>query len=245
MQIAQIERSNLMHQETTQRFIDLLQLPQPPIGLAFIENVPEGIRRTARRVPSACTFWRLAEQGVFYATAEDHQNCPIGMMTMGFVMPESAQQRAQELVEAMASVQYFSPAEVSALPVVKKPHQSIVYGRLDQMPLTADVILCILNTQQAMLITEAMGNVNWLQGGQAAFGRPTCGVIPRTLLTGEASLSFGCVGARTYVNLSPGELVLTIPGGKFAELVEKLETIVAANNALASFHQQQKAAFPA
>lgn len=239
------ERSSNLYQDLAQRFSTLLQLERPPIGLAFVEEIPNNIIHENKRVPSACTFWRLGEQGVFYAGAEDHQECPIGMMTMGFVMPEASQQRAQALVGTMASVQYFSPAEVSALPIVKKPHEYIVYGRLDQLPVEADVVLCRLNTQQAMLIAEAMGNVNWLQGGQAAFGRPTCGVIPRTLQTGETSMSFGCVGARTYIELSPSELILTIPGEKFADLVSKLEIIVAANDALAPFHQQQKAAFPA
>jgi len=237
--------SVILYQDLTKRFMDSLQLKHTPVGLAFVENVPESIQHSATRVPSACTFWRLAEQGVFYATAEDHQECPIGMMTMGFTMSASVQERAQGLVQTMASVQYFSPDEVSALPVVKKPHESIVYGRLDQLPIEADVVLCILDTQQAMLVAEALGQVNWLQGGQSAFGRPTCGVIPRTLVTGETSMSFGCVGARTYIGLSPAEVVLTVPAERFAELVERLQTIVAANAALAPFHQQQKARFSA
>jgi uncharacterized protein (DUF169 family) len=79
-----------LYQDLTNRFAALLQLSHVPVGLAFVEAVPENIQHQATRVPSACTFWRLAEQGVFYATAEDHQECPIGMMTMGFTMPESA-----------------------------------------------------------------------------------------------------------------------------------------------------------
>jgi len=233
-----------LYQELVQRFTGQLQLTQPPVGLSFVEDAPEGVAHTEGRVPSACTFWRRAEQGVFYAAGEDHSECPIGMMTMGFIMPESEQQRAQLLVETMASVQYFSPSEVSALPVVKKPHQSIVYGRLDQFPIEADVVLCIIDTQQAMLIAEAMGNMNWLQsGGQSAFGRPTCAIIPRTLHTNQLSMSFGCVGARTYTGLTPSELVLTIPGSQFAVLVERLQTAVNANAALAPFHQGQKARF--
>lgn len=233
-----------MYQELAQRFSGLLQLKQPAIGLAFVESAPEGVQHTGSHVPSACTFWRLAEKGVFYAGAEDHKECPIGVLTMGFPMPEASQQRAQELVQTMASVQYFSPAEVSALPTVQKPHEYVVYGRLDQLPVEADVVLCILDTYQAMLVAEAMGNVNWLQGGQSAFGRPTCAVIPRALQTGATSLSFGCVGARTYINLSPSELVLSVPGQDFATLVDRLQTIVDANAALAPFHQQQKTAFP-
>ena len=235
-----------MQQDLVRRFSELLQLKQPAVGLAFVEGVPQGVAHSTTGVPSACTFWRLAEQGVFYATAEDHQECPIGMLTMGFQMSESAQQRAQGLVETMASVQYFSPAEVADLPVVKKPHDTIVYGRLDQFPLEPDVVLAIIDTQQAMLLSEALGTMSWLQhGGQSAFGRPTCAVIPRALQTSETSMSFGCVGARTYINLLPGELVLTFPGGSLAGLVERLETTVNANNALAPYHQQQKARFSA
>ncbi len=233
-----------MYQDLANRFNDLLELKQSPVGLAFVDDVPAEVPHTNSRVPSACTFWRLAEQGVFFATAEDHQECPIGMMTMGFTMPEASQQRAQELVQTMADVQYFSPAEVAALPVIKKPHQSIIYGRLDQFPIEADIVLCILDTQQAMLIAEALGNVNWLHdGGQSAFGRPTCAVIPRTMQTGDTSMSFGCVGARTYIGLTPSEVVLTIPASEFASLVDRLEVTTAANAALAPFHQQQKARF--
>src|SRR5436309_10754378 len=166
------------------------------------------------------------------------------MMTMGFTMPEASQERAQALVQTMADVQYFSPSEVAALPIVKKPHKSIVYGRLDQFPIEADVVLCILDTQQAMLVAEAMGNMNWLQsGGQSAFGRPTCAVIPRTMQTNQISMSFGCVGARTYTGLTPSEIVLTVPGSEFAGLVERLQTPVAANSALVPFHQGQKDRF--
>lgn len=235
-----------MDQHITQRLTELLTLKQPPIGLAFVDEVPEQVQHTQKRVPSACTFWRLAEQDVFYATAQDHQECPIGMMTMGFVMPETEQQRAQSLVETMASVQYFSPAEVSALPVVKKQHQYVVYGRVDQFPIEADVVFCIIDTQQAMLVAEALGTMDWLHtGGQSAFGRPTCAVIPRTMQTNQTSMSFGCIGARTYTGLTPSELVLTIPGNTLQGLVERLETIVAANAALAPFHEQQKARFSA
>lgn len=235
-----------MYQDLTRRFVELLQLKQQPVGLAFVDIIPEGVAHTNRRVPSACTFWRLAEQGVFYATAEDHQECPVGMITMGFPMSEAVQQRAQGLVETMSSVQYISPEEAQALPTVTKPHQSIVYGRLDQFPGEADVVLCILGPQQAMLVAESQDHANWLQKvGESAFGRPTCAVIPRVLKTGNSGMSFGCVGARTYVNLAPSDMILALPIAEFAPLVKRLETIVAANAALAPFHQGQKEKFSA
>ena len=100
--LGKTERRLILYQKLVQQFTEQLQVKQPPIGLAFVEDVPAGIQHSTTGVPSACTFWRLAEQGVFYATAEDHKQCPIGMMTMGFTMPETDQQRAQALVETMA-----------------------------------------------------------------------------------------------------------------------------------------------
>ncbi len=48
-----------------------------------------------------------------------------------------------------------------------------------------------------------------------------------------------------FVDDVPVEVSHTIPGSEFAMLVERLETITAANAALAPFHQQQKARFSA
>jgi uncharacterized protein (DUF169 family) len=230
-----------MDQALVQRFTALLQLSRPPVGLAFVEEVPQGIAHTTVGVPSACTFWRLAERDVFYTSADDHQQCPIGMITMGFLAPQALDEQARALLETMAQIGYFSPAEIARLPVVTKPHKIIVYGRLDRLPLEPDVILCILDARQAMLVAEAEGSVNWLQGGQVAFGRPTCGVIPRTLHAGQPSLSFGCAGARTYVELTPAQMILALPGTHLAALVERLATMVAANEQLSPLHQQQKA----
>ena len=62
----------IVYQDLVRRFGDLLQLKQPPVGLTFVDSIPENVEHTGRRVPSACTFWRLADQGVIYATAADH-----------------------------------------------------------------------------------------------------------------------------------------------------------------------------
>ncbi|WP_322480378.1 DUF169 domain-containing protein [Thermogemmatispora sp.] len=235
----------MIDRELVERFTALLGLVRPPVGLAFVNEVPPGVEHTTVGVPSACTFWRLAEQSVFYATADDHQQCPIGMITMGFLSPAALDERARSLVQTMANIGYFSPEELRSLPVVEKEHSAIVYGRLDRFPVEPDIVLALLDARQAMLVAEAQGAVNWLQGGQLAFGRPTCGIIPRTLRTGQPSLSFGCVGARTYVGMEPSQMVLALVGSHFPELVTHLEGSVAANEALAPFHAQQKANCPA
>jgi uncharacterized protein (DUF169 family) len=67
-----------------------LELDTPPIAISFVQAPPPGVPTTEAVVPSACTFWRRAEQGVFYAPASAHLNCAIGAMVMGF---DSGRQR--------------------------------------------------------------------------------------------------------------------------------------------------------
>jgi uncharacterized protein (DUF169 family) len=69
--------------ETAGRIATLLELELPPIALTFVDERSAGLETTDAVVPSAGAFWRQAEQGVFYAPAEAHFNCPIGAMVMG------------------------------------------------------------------------------------------------------------------------------------------------------------------
>lgn len=75
------------------RLTAALALDNPPIGLAFASEPPAGVVVSDRIVPSSCAFWRQAGQGVFYAPAESHFNCPVGAMVMGFELPGEIQQQ--------------------------------------------------------------------------------------------------------------------------------------------------------
>jgi uncharacterized protein (DUF169 family) len=229
------------YQSQAQQLADLLGLASPPVALAFVEAQPASVDRTTRHVPSACTFWRQAEQGVFYAEAPEHAECPIGVLTMGFELSEAQQPGAMQLIQSMCNLHYLSIDEVAALPKVTKPHQGIVYGPLADMPVPPDAVLLIVNAYQAMLVAEAadalqLGNT----AGQVSFGRPACSVIPRALASGQVMQSLGCIGARTYVGLDPQESVVVVPGARLDALVDRLATIVAANRTLAEFHANRK-----
>ena len=67
---------------------DRIPLDKSPIGLAFVDQQPSEVSRIGKAVPSSCAFWREAESGVFYASAEDHYNCTLGAMVMGFELTD-------------------------------------------------------------------------------------------------------------------------------------------------------------
>ena len=73
-------------------------------------------------------------------------------------------------------------------------------------------------------------------------GRPTCAVVPAVIQGGRSVSSLGCIGNRVYTALSPTTISTSLfPGEHIDALVEKLATIVDANQALAEYHQQRQA----
>ena len=219
-----------------------LGLPRPPIGLAFVDEPPAGIKRPDGVVPSACSFWRMAERAVFYALEEEHLHCPIGVMTMGFQIPADRQAEAESIVNTMCELEYISPEEASALPSVPKGHRGIVYGPLAQMPVEPDVALFFCKPGQAMFLAESCGSITWTGQGMTAFGRPTCAAIPMALQAGNASVSMGCIGFRVYTGIPDEEMMIAVPRHELRSLVDRLDTIVSANSALEEFHTQRQAA---
>ena len=78
-----------------------LGLQRPPIAVAFVDQPPAAAERVEEAVPSACSFWRMAERAVFYASEEEHRHCPVGMMTMGFQVAPEGQSEAEAIVTAL------------------------------------------------------------------------------------------------------------------------------------------------
>ena len=218
-----------------------LGLPRPAIGLAFVDGPPAGIEWPDGAVPSACSFWRMAERQVFYAAEEEHFNCPIGVMTMGFQVPAERQEEAESIINTMCELEYFDPEETSALPSVSGTHKGIVYGPLAQMPVEPDVALFFCKPGQAMLLAESCGSFSWTSEGMTAFGRPTCAAIPVALQSMKASASMGCIGFRVYTGIPDEEMMIAIPRSELKGLVDRMETTVSANSALEAFHTQRRA----
>src|SRR5437868_12394569 len=123
----------MSNQEIAATLRDQLKLAAPPIGIAFVTEAPQDVPAAGERIPSSCAMWRLAEQGIFYAPPESHFNCPVGAAVLGLELPEALQEELMGLVETMASVGYFDPAEAAQLPAVKGPKHGALYGPLAEL----------------------------------------------------------------------------------------------------------------
>jgi uncharacterized protein (DUF169 family) len=224
---------------------DALDLKLPPVALSFAKERPAGIPEFRDEVPSACALWRRAEHGVFFASAETHSNCPIGVLTMGFSMSEEQKLTLMDLVGKISELGYIHPAEAGNIPSVPGEKQGIVYGPLESFPGTPDAVLLWVSGAAAMLLSEATGSARWSadRHGTPTFGRPSCGAIPMALTSEAPTFSLGCTGMRTFTAVDPNLQLAVLPNATLPQLRARLEAMTAVNAQMANYYAAQRARF--
>ena len=235
----------MAYTEFANNLAEKLKLSHTPIGIAFLNEAPAGVRHYQEAVPSACTFWKAAESELFYATAPDHYNCPIGAITQGFHIPQPVSDNAMELIGMMGKMSYLEAAEAGNVPTVEKKHNVIVYGPLkDFGEIQPDVALLIATPFQAMMISEASGLASWgTEHESRMLGRPACAVIPSSLNSNDTTVSMACMGARTFAGILDQELLISIPAHALEELQSRLPVILDANVGMKKFYDTHKGNF--
>ena len=229
------------YRDVAQTLSDRLDLRTPPVALSFVTERPAGVDRLEEPMPSSCAFWRAAEARVFYASADEHFNCPIGAMVMGFELPGDVQDELRTLVGDMCECDYISDDEPAGIPSVEGDKAGIVYGPLAELPIRADLILLWLTPRQAMLMAEAVEFVSWKQDpGARVFGRPACSALPLARRESHATLSFGCTGMRTFTEIGDDRALGVIPGERIEEFVERLEAACDVNETMRRYYEQRR-----
>lgn len=218
--------------------VESLGLSRPPVALTFASERPPGVSLAPNAVPSTCSFWRQAEHKVFYASAEDHFNCTIGAMVMGFELPAEVSQELGDLVTRMCGECYLNEDEAARIPTVQQKSAGILYGPLAEFPAAPDLIVMWLIPHQAMIFNEAMGGTNWAGELMEISGRPGCAALPRALHGHKPTMSLGCAGVRTFARIGDDELLAVVPGDQGEQVVAALERTVNANAAMSAVYQE-------
>jgi uncharacterized protein (DUF169 family) len=163
----------------------------------------------------------------------------VGAHTHGVDLPAETASQLGGLLEMMSRIQYIRMDEVPLIPRRGTAFEVVIYAPLAATPVDPDVVIVQGNAKQVMLLAEALHAAGPYQDPEVGL-RPTCAIIPTATEAGRASLSLGCIGNRVYTGLADSELYVAIPGPQLGTVLERLETIVAANRTLEEFHQQQE-----
>jgi uncharacterized protein (DUF169 family) len=218
-----------------------LGVTRRPIAVAFRDAAPAGVAPFTGTEPSGCSFWRVAGQGrVFYTVPADHHNCPIGSYTHGLTLPPARAAELDQTLGLMSKLGYVRMEEVPSIPRLPREPAAVVYAPLGDTPVDPDVVLVAGRPGRVMLLLEAAGRAG-VAVQPSLLGRPTCMALPAALAGGTAA-STACIGNRVYTDVGDDELYVVIPGRDLARVVGELQTIVAANDALADYHRGRRQA---
>ena len=74
---------------------------------------------------------------------------------------------------------------------------------------------------------------------------PACAAVAWAANEGDVTLSLGCIGARTYVEVPDDRAIVIVPGVALDRVTERVGSLASANRDLAAFHQKRKADYAA
>ena len=216
-----------------------LRLTQPPIGIAFADAVPEGVRALTGAVPAGCRFWQEAASQVFATVPKDHELCSIGVYTHNLGISNGVGTDLNDALKVFGDLGYVRPEDMPFIPVLGREAKVVVYGPLASVPVTPDVVLLFVQADQTLILSEASQQLE--NGLPPAMGRPACAVVPQAFNTGRTALSLGCCGARAYLDaLTPDVALYAIPGSKIEAFTERVAALSKANSVLTQFHQLRR-----
>ncbi|MDZ7753309.1 MAG: DUF169 domain-containing protein [Gammaproteobacteria bacterium] len=216
----------------------ILSLQVPPLAITFsevaAENVPafEGIMpepaddgRTGR-VPAGCVFWIKAQDRTFSTAAEDHGNCSVGSVTHGLKTLNEVSENSD--VASLVGAGWVTPGMIPQIPTVKGDPSHVTYGPLYETPVEPDVVFLRLNAKQAMVMADALPDINFQ-------GKPQCHIIAIAKEQNEVAISVGCMLSRVRTGMTASEMTCAIPAGRLTEVVEKLRSACNADKAVAAY----------
>ncbi len=113
-------KTQMNHKDAAKLLQENIPLDKSAIGLAFVSGPPPDAAGLGDAAPSSCAFWGEAESKVFYASAKDHYNRPLGAMVMGFPLPDAQMELLMQEVGMMCETAYVRGEEVPNVPRVEK-----------------------------------------------------------------------------------------------------------------------------
>ena len=217
---------------------DVLALQAPPIAITFSEAPPAGVEafdapmpeplpdgRTGR-VPAGCAFWIKSADKTFSTVAEDHGNCSVGSVVLGFKTFDEVAGNSD--VAAMLETGWVTTDVVPQIPVITEKPGAVTYGPLTETPFDPDVVLIRVNGEQLMLLHDALPDMHLA-------GKPQCHIVALAKEQGIVAASVGCALSRVRSGMSVNEMTCAIPAARLGEVLAALITTAGADGQVASY----------
>jgi len=216
----------------------ILNLAQPPIGISFLDHVPDNPPAYESSYPTAtddgrtgavsagCVFWMKAADQAFSTVPSDHGNCSVGSLTHGLIELGEAATKAD--VQAICDAKWVDPEIFPHIPTMNERPKSIVYEPLASASRNPDVVLIRVNAKQAMQLHSAIPALRHE-------GKPQCHIIPIAAQENQPALSVGCMLSRVRTGMSNNEMTCALPFDQLAEVIESLQAVCESDHMVAGY----------
>jgi uncharacterized protein (DUF169 family) len=201
-----------------------LGLTRVPVAISLLPELPASAVLT--EPVSFCTMWTNAMNGeVVYATAKE-ESCGGGAYFMGLA------EATPELKNGMllSRTLHLHRTPMAAVRTMQAS-PTIPYGTgvatvcapLDKADFDIDVVLIVCSPAAAMMFADAVSyDTGGYLGGMT--GPATCSVaVAGPYLYGKPTFCVADSGAREYMKLGDGEMIISFPGDQFISIVRNLE----------------------
>lgn len=210
--------------EGCRQLIELLQLKRPPIAIGVNKTRPRNLTKLYGKM-AFCRMWKRALDGeAFFATADNH-DCLTGGYYLGLIGENAGEAVCNFLVN---QVRAFKSREIvkrylSNVPMLKPGQlKTACLSPLDAVSFEPDIVIIVCDPEQAMLLLWAY-SYDFGEPVIGYTGTATCrSTFIEPYLTGKPSFSLGDPGGRYIIQLTNGEVVVSIPAKLFRRIVKNL-----------------------
>ena len=162
-------------------------------------------------------YTTLAEEecmgGARYSGLKDMREYPANVQSGAFMVPKGLYKNIPAVQRSRETEMYINPGIFN----------SIVFAPLTKVEFEPDVVFMLCNAKQGMEMLHA----NTFDSGDHGVGAdvtPLCSSMAATpYMTGKVTYGFGDVAARQNMEITPGDIMVSIPGSDLSRIVSNLE----------------------
>jgi uncharacterized protein (DUF169 family) len=209
------------------RLKEVLELDGSPVAVAFVSEIPPGLRKWSRRA-TVCIMIQSARRGSAFYCSGDRIICG-GRVHLG--MAESA---GRNLSDFLVKTERLAASDIAARRLLgltksrapQKLGEYLAFAPLEEATFTPDVVIFVGTPFQ-------ISRIIWLDAFQTGqintiHGEPLCsGVIAAPISRHRIGLSFMDMACRAFGRYKPEELVIGVPYERLSRIIDSIEKSVA------------------
>lgn len=218
---------NMNYDELGEKLNELMKFENEPVAIKWTvkepKNIPneEGKSRFCKKLQKAMNgevFYSTLEEeecmgGARYSGLKDMKDYPANVQSGAFMVPKGLYKSIPAVQRSRENETYINPGIFNA----------ITFAPLNKAEFEPDVIFMVCNAKQGMEILHA----NAYDSGEHGIGAdaaPVCSSMAASpYMAGKVTYGFGDVASRQSMDISPEEIMVSIPGSDLSRIVSNLE----------------------